>query len=157
MVLVMDRFAPMMEKRATIEDPSRVIITASVAGLGVGTLGKNATFGYSASKAAVIHLAKNLAVELGPRHILVNSIAPGFFPSKMANGLLDLSGGVEAMAAKNPGKRLGKAEDIAGLVVFLSSRAASHINGATITVDGGEVLARGGMVDAMKEDTKAKL
>ena len=127
-----------------------------MAGLGVGTLGKNATFGYSASKAAVIHLAKNLAVELGPRHILVNAIAPGFFPSKMASELMNLSGGPEALAAKNPSKRLGKPEDIAGLVVFLSSRASSHINGATVTVDGGEVLARGGMVDSMKED-KAKL
>jgi NAD(P)-dependent dehydrogenase (short-subunit alcohol dehydrogenase family) len=71
-------FAPLLQKKGTIEDPSRVIITASVAGIGVGTLGKNATFGYSASKAAVIHLTKNLAVELGPRHILVNAIAPGF-------------------------------------------------------------------------------
>lgn len=70
-------FAPLLQKEASIEDPSRVIITASVAGIGVGTLGKQATFGYSASKAAVIHLSKNLAVELGPRGILVNAIAPG--------------------------------------------------------------------------------
>jgi NAD(P)-dependent dehydrogenase (short-subunit alcohol dehydrogenase family) len=137
----------LLQKKGTIEDPSRVIITASVAGIGVGTLGKNATFGYSASKAAAIHLAKNLAVELGPRHILVNSISPGFFPSKMANGLLDLNGGADALAAKNPSLRLGKAEDIAGLVVFLSSRASSHVNGANIVVDGGEVLARGGMIN----------
>lgn len=154
--LIENRFAPLLQKRGSIADPSRVIITASVAGIGVGTLGANATFGYSASKAAVIHLTKNLAVELGPRHILVNAIAPGFFPSKMANGLLDLIGGAEEMAAKNPSKRLGQAEDIAGLVVFLSSRAASHINGAVITVDGGEVWARGGMVEAM-QDGKAKL
>lgn len=151
-----NRFAPLLQKRGTIEDPSRVIITASVAGIGIGSLGKNATFGYSASKAAVIHLAKNLAVELGPRHILVNAIAPGFFPSKMASGLLELSGGAEEMAKKNPSLRLGKPEDIAGLVVFLSSRASSHINGAVITVDGGEVRGRGGMADAMKEE-KAKL
>lgn len=151
-----DRFAPMLQKRGSIEDPSRVVITASVAGIGIGSLGNNATFGYSASKAAVIHLTKNLAVELGPRHILVNAIAPGFFPSKMANGLLELTGGADALAQKNPAKRLGKPEDIAGLVVFLSSRASSHINGATVTVDGGEVWARGGMVDAMQED-KAKL
>lgn len=144
-------FAPLMQKKASIEDPSRVIITASVAGIGIGSLGKNATFGYSASKAAAIHLAKNLAVELGPRHILVNAIAPGFFPSKMASGLLDLSGGAEAMAAKNPSLRLGEPEDIAGLVVFLSSRASSHINGAVITVDGGEVWGRGGMADAMQD------
>jgi NAD(P)-dependent dehydrogenase (short-subunit alcohol dehydrogenase family) len=146
----------MLQKKGTIEDPSRVIITASVAGIGIGSLGNNATFGYSASKAAVIHLTKNLAVELGPRHILVNAIAPGFFPSKMASGLIGLSGGMEQLAAKNPNKRLGKPEDIAGLVVFLSSRASSHINGATITVDGGEVWNRGGMVGTMQDD-KAKL
>ncbi|TVY35625.1 Rhamnolipids biosynthesis 3-oxoacyl-[acyl-carrier-protein] reductase, partial [Lachnellula subtilissima] len=95
-------FAPLLQKNGTIEDPSRVIITASVAGIGIGSLGKNATFGYSASKAAVIHLTKNLAVELGPRHILVNAIAPGFFPSKMASGLLEISGGADTFAAKNP-------------------------------------------------------
>jgi NAD(P)-dependent dehydrogenase (short-subunit alcohol dehydrogenase family) len=152
-------FAPLLQKSATIDDPSRVIITASVAGIGVGTLGKNATFGYSASKAAAIHLAKNLAVELGPRHILVNSIAPGFFPSKMANGLISLTGGFEALEAKNPSRRLGRPEDIAGLVVFLSSRAAGHVNGANVVVDGGEVLAAGGMHDSMQtpEPSKAKL
>lgn len=48
------RFAPLLQRKGTIENPSRVIITASVAGIGVGSLGKNATFGYSASKAAVI-------------------------------------------------------------------------------------------------------
>jgi NAD(P)-dependent dehydrogenase (short-subunit alcohol dehydrogenase family) len=147
-------FAPLLQKKGTIEDPSRVIITASVAGIGVGTLGKNATFGYSASKAAVIHLTKNLAVELGPRHILVNAIAPGFFPSKMASELIKLTGGADALADANPSKRLGKPEDIAGLVVFLSSRASSHVNGATITVDGGEVWARGGMVNAMQDQAK---
>lgn len=138
-------FAPLLEKKATINDPSRVIITASVAGIGIGTLGKQATFGYSASKAAAIHLTKNLAVELGPRHILVNAIAPGFFPSKMASGLMEMSGGPEELAKRSPNRRLGKPEDIAGTVVFLSSRASGHINGATVVIDGGEVLSRGGM------------
>ncbi|RDL40426.1 putative NADPH-dependent beta-ketoacyl reductase (RhlG) [Venustampulla echinocandica] len=147
-------FAPLLQKRGTIDDPSRIIITGSVAGIGIGTLGANATFGYSASKAAVIHLANNLAVELGPRHILVNSIAPGFFPSKMASELIKKTGGFEAHAARNPNKRLGKPEDIAGLVVFLSSRASSHINGATITVDGGEVWSRGGMGNTQAETAK---
>ena len=145
------RFAPLLEKRPTIENPSRVIITASVAGLGVGTLGAHASFGYSASKAAVIHLARNLAIELGPRNIRVNSIAPGFFPSKMANGLIEMTGGFHAMEKANPSRRLGKPEDIAGLVVFLSSRASTHINGAVIAIDGGEMWATGGMVDAMQE------
>ncbi|KEF56522.1 gluconate 5-dehydrogenase [Exophiala aquamarina CBS 119918] len=137
------KFAPLLQKRASIQDPSRIIVTASVAGLGVGTLGENATFAYSASKAAVIHLAKNLAVELGPRGILTNAVAPGFYPTKMASGLMELQGGTEALAAEVPNKRLGQPEDIAGLVVFLASRASSHINGAVITTDGGSLLSRG--------------
>lgn len=175
------RFAPLLQKRATSDDPSRVIVTASVAGLGVGMLGENATFGYSASKgtsflpcwifplslslslslqiisfqmtnslsppsphqAAVIHLTRNLAVELGPRHILCNSIAPGFFPSKMASGLLEMTGGVEEMGKLNPNGRLGRPEDIAGTVVYLASRAASHVSGSCIVLDGGGLWAKG--------------
>jgi NAD(P)-dependent dehydrogenase (short-subunit alcohol dehydrogenase family) len=143
----------MLQNNASLEDPSRIIITASVAGIGIGSLGKNATFAYSASKAAVIHLARNLAVELGPRHILTNAIAPGFFPSKMTAGFIEISGGADSLAAKIPNRRLGKPEDIAGLVVFLSSRASSHINGATITVDGGQVWNQGGTEEVMKEDS----
>lgn len=73
----------------------------------------------------------------------------------MANGLLEKSGGMEAMARKNPSRRLGRAEDIAGTVVYLSSRAASHVNGAVVTIDGGEVYARGGMAE-MGQDGKAE-
>ncbi|KAL2432663.1 Rhamnolipids biosynthesis 3-oxoacyl-[acyl-carrier-protein] reductase [Exophiala dermatitidis] len=137
------KFEPLLRKRATTAKPSVVLVTGSVAGLGVGSLGKNATFAYSASKAAVIHLAKNLAVELGPRGIITNAIAPGFYPTKMASGLMELQGGQAALAAEVPNRRLGHPEDIAGLVVFLASRAASHINGAVITTDGGSLLSRG--------------
>lgn len=136
-------FAPLLQKKASVKDPSRVIITASVAGLGIGTIGKQGTYGYSASKAAVIHLGRNLAVELGPRGITVNSICPGFFPTKMSNGLLDMSGGKESIAAANPMKRLGRPEDIAGVVVYLASRAGAHVNGATIAIDGGAMWAKG--------------
>jgi NAD(P)-dependent dehydrogenase (short-subunit alcohol dehydrogenase family) len=117
-----------------------VVITASIAGIGVGTVGENATPSYSASKAAAIHLAKNLAVELGPRHILTNAIAPGFYPSKMASGLIELKGGLKHFQECSPNGRLGRPEDIAGLVVFLSSRASSHLNRAVIATDGGAVL-----------------
>ncbi|KEZ46693.1 Rhamnolipids biosynthesis 3-oxoacyl-[acyl-carrier-protein] reductase [Scedosporium apiospermum] len=136
-------FAPLLQKNATAEDPSRVVVTASVAGLGVGTLGKQGTYGYSASKAAVLHLARNLALELGPRHITVNSIAPGFFPSKMANGLLALSGGADNIAKKNPLGRLGRPEDIAGVIVYLTSRAGAYINAEVIALDGGSLWDRG--------------
>ncbi|KAI1749756.1 hypothetical protein F4782DRAFT_512193 [Xylaria castorea] len=146
--MTVQKFAPLLQKRAALEDPSRVIITASTAGLGVGSLGSQATFGYSASKAAVLHLGRNLAVELGPRHILVNSICPGFFPTKMANGLLELTGGLEKHAQSNPTGRLGKPEDIAGVVVYLASRAGAHVNAATIEIDGGALWGKGQLLEA---------
>ncbi len=135
-------FAPLLRARATAADPSRVIITASIAGLGVGTLGEYATFGYAASKAAAISLGWNLAVELGPQHITVNNLAPSFFPSKMANGLLDILGGPDIMASVNPLRRLGQPEDIAGAVVYLCSRAGAYVNGVTLPLDGGASLVR---------------
>ncbi|KAF7174445.1 hypothetical protein CNMCM5623_007241 [Aspergillus felis] len=137
---LVQKFAPLLTVKATRDSPSRVIVTGSVAGIGVGSIGDNGTFAYSASKAAVIHLAKNLAVELGPRGILCNAIAPGFYPSKMANGLIETRGGIKQMEEHSPNRRLGRPEDIAGLVVFLSSRAASHLNGAVIVTDGGALL-----------------
>ncbi|KAI0196733.1 hypothetical protein EV127DRAFT_86603 [Xylaria flabelliformis] len=152
--VTVQKFAPLLQKRATLEDPSRVIITASTAGLGVGSLGSQATFGYSASKAAVLHLGRNLAVELGPRHILVNSICPGFFPTKMANGLLELTGGLEKHAKSNPTGRLGKPEDIAGVVVYLASRAGSHVNAATIEIDGGALWGKGQLLEASEPAPK---
>lgn len=145
--LCAQKFAPLLQKRATVDDPARIIITASIAGIGVGTLGKQATFGYSASKAAAIHLGRNLAIELGPRHILVNSICPGFFPTKMANGLLEMTGGYEKHAASNPARRLGRPEDIAGAVVYLASRAGSHVNGAALQIDGGSVWSGGALLE----------
>lgn len=137
---LVQKFAPLLTAKASSADPSRVIITGSVAGLGVGSLGENATFSYSASKAAVIHLAKNLALELGPRGVLTNAIAPGFFPSKMASGLIEKQGGMKALEDQSPNGRLGKAEDIAGTVVYLGSRAGSHLNGAVVVLDGGSIL-----------------
>ncbi|KAI7568898.1 NAD(P)-binding protein, partial [Hortaea werneckii] len=136
------KFAPLLRKRATLEDPSRIVITASIAGIGIGTLGPNATFGYSASKAAALHLARNLAGELGPQHILTTAICPGFFPTKMANGLMELTGGAQALADANPNKRLGVPEDIAATIVYLCSRAGSHVNGGHIVLDGGALVGR---------------
>lgn len=137
------KLEPLLTVKATKEDPSRLIVTASIAGLGVGSLGANATYSYSASKAAAIHLTKNLAVELGQRNIMCNAVAPGFYPSKMASGLMELQGGMDVIAKESPNGRVGQPEDIAGLVVFLASPAAKHINGGVITTDGGAVLNRG--------------
>jgi NAD(P)-dependent dehydrogenase (short-subunit alcohol dehydrogenase family) len=137
------KFAPLLQKRARTEDPSKIIITGSVTGLVPGTVGQNGTYAYSASKAAVIHLARNLAIELAPKGILVNSIAPGFYESKMATPLMELEGGVQKFKDESPNGRIGQPEDIAGLSVFLASRAANHLNGANITTDGGAMLSKG--------------
>ncbi|RMZ75359.1 hypothetical protein DV738_g5521, partial [Chaetothyriales sp. CBS 135597] len=119
---------PLLRKNATTENPSRIIINASIGGIGVGSLGENATHAYSVSKAAAIHLAKILSVELGPQGITTNAIAPGFYPTKMAAGLIELTGGLAFQAARAPNKRLGKPEDIAGLVVFLANQNGRRIN-----------------------------
>ncbi|KKA30539.1 hypothetical protein TD95_003629 [Thielaviopsis punctulata] len=141
-------FLPLLKVRSSIEDPARIIVTGSVAGISHGL---PMAYGYTASKAAIMHLARTLAAELGPRHITINSLAPGFFPSKMSNGLLKASGGVEAVSKANPHGRLGRGEDIAGAVVYLASRAGAHVSGATIAIDGG---AMSGSSDAFP---KAKL
>lgn len=133
------KFAPLLEKKATVADPSRVIVTGSVAGIAVGSIGESGAYSYAASKAAVLHLARNLAIELAPRRILVNAIAPGFFMSKMAAVLMERSGGEDALGKANPNGRVGKPEDIAAAVVFLSSRAGGHVNGDTLVLDGGKI------------------
>jgi NAD(P)-dependent dehydrogenase (short-subunit alcohol dehydrogenase family) len=92
---------------------------------------------YSVSKAAAHHLTRQLAVELGPRNITTNTVAPGFFPSKLANGLIEILGGEEELKDANPRKRLGEPEDIAGVMVWLASPAGSYINGEDVSVDGG--------------------
>ena len=95
------------------------------------------------AKAAAHHLGRNLAVELGPRNITCNTVAPGFFPSKLASGLIEILGGQDELERDNPRKRLGLPEDIAGVVLFLTSRAGNYVNGEYISVDGGQRLASG--------------
>jgi len=96
----------------------------------------NGTWSYQPSKAAVNHLTSALAVKLAPRHITVNAICPGVFPSKMtAFGFSAV--GAETFAARSPNGRYGAPSDVAGLALFLSSSAASHLTGAHIILDGG--------------------
>ena len=136
-------FMHMLEASGTRTDPSRILVVSSTAGTNVPHVGDHGTIMYSASKAAAHHLARNLAVELGPRNITCNTIAPGFFPSKLANGLIEILGGQDELENDNPRKRLGEPEDIAGVVLFLCSRAGNYVNGEYISVDGGQRLASG--------------
>ena len=136
-------FAPLLERAGTRQSPSRILIVSSTAGTTVPHVGEHGTIMYSISKAAAHHLSRQLAVELGPRNITTNTVAPGFFPSKLANGLIEMLGGQEELEENNPRKRLGEPEDIAGVMVFLSSPAGAYINGEDIAVDGGMRLASG--------------
>ena len=117
----------MLEAAGTSADPSRIIVVSSVAGTHVPHTGNNGTIMYSVSKAAAHHLARNLAVELGPRNITTNTVAPGFFPSKLANGLIEILGGEEELTKNNPRKRLGIPDDIAAVMLFLTGPAASYM------------------------------
>ncbi|KAF6823648.1 rhamnolipids biosynthesis 3-oxoacyl-(acyl-carrier-protein) reductase [Colletotrichum plurivorum] len=136
---------PLLEKAASREDPSRVVVISSTAGSSVPHVGEHGTIMYSTSKAAANHLARNFAVELGPRNITSNIVAPGFFPSKLAQGLINNLGGIEELSRDNPVGRLGEPDDIAGVAVFLCSAAGKYVNGAEIPVDGGARLAAGRM------------
>lgn len=118
-------------------------MVSSVAGVVIGDVGEHGTYAYAASKAAVLHLMRNLAVELGPRHVNVNVVAPGMIPSKMSLPLMSRHGGIEAVSKQVPDQKLGSKEDVAGVMVFLSGRASRHINGATLMLDGGSYLVRG--------------
>jgi NAD(P)-dependent dehydrogenase (short-subunit alcohol dehydrogenase family) len=125
---------PLLSRSGTADDPSRVVNVGSVDGLHVPPL---PTYAYSSSKAALHHLTKVLARELGPRHITVNAIAPGPFESKMMASTLESFG--DAVAALSPLNRIGRPDDMAGAVVYLASRAGSYVTGALLPVDGGIV------------------
>ncbi|KAF8473556.1 hypothetical protein BDZ91DRAFT_714932 [Kalaharituber pfeilii] len=154
--------APLLTPPTPSSPPSRVITLGSIAGIIPGvTNSPYSTFGYSASKAAVHHLTRNLALELGPRGILVNCIAPGFFPSKMADGLIGAEGGIEELGRQNPNGRLGRPEDIAGTLVWLCGKAGEHVNGVIVPLDGGKRLdvegkAMKGAEKERRERVKAK-
>ena len=118
-----------------VRKSGRIINTASIAGLG-GNPAAMKTVAYNTSKAAVINFTRALACEWGEHGINVNAICPGFFPSKMANGLIETLG-ADNMAAHAPLRRLGDDEDLKGLTLLLASDAGKHITGQAIAVDGG--------------------
>ena len=114
------------------ETPARVITVGSVDGLHVPPM---ETYAYSTSKAAVHHLTRVLARRLASDHITVNAIAPGPFESKMMAETLENFG--EAIVSSVPLARIGRPEDMAGVAMYLASRAGAYVTGTVIPVDGG--------------------
>ncbi|GJC79361.1 rhamnolipids biosynthesis 3-oxoacyl-[acyl-carrier-protein] reductase [Colletotrichum liriopes] len=128
--------APLLEAASSAGDPGRVINIGSVDGLRVPLA---SSFAYSASKAGLHHLSRALARELGPRGVTSNTLACGPFESKMMKATLDAMR--DAIEEEIPMRRIGTPQDVAGACLFLSGRAGAFVTGATITVDGGIVLA----------------
>ncbi|KAG5298356.1 short-chain dehydrogenase/reductase [Histoplasma ohiense] len=128
-------FTPLLEKAASDGDPARIINIGSIDGLRVPAL---ETFAYSASKAGLHHLSRVLANHLGRRNITSNTLACGPFESKMMAATLKKY--KDVIESGVPLGRIGTPEDVAGACLFLSSRAGSYVNGATITLDGGSII-----------------
>lgn len=114
----------------------KIINISSIAGLKGNAPGTMSTIAYNTSKGAVVNLTRALAGEWGRHGITVNSIAPGFFPSKMTKGVL-ASIGVDRLAQGSPLGRLGDDEDLKGAVVLFASDASKHITGQILAIDGG--------------------
>ncbi len=126
---------PLLEQSAAAQDPARVINIGSMEGLHIPTVHSEGNYAYTSSKAAVHHLTRHLAVELGPRGISVNAVAPGFFPSRMTGHIVAEQ--LQQVEENAPLGRIGKPEEMAGVAVYLASRAGAYTNGAVIPVDGG--------------------
>lgn len=123
---------PLLEKAATPADPARVINVGSIDGLKAPFL---ETYAYPPSKAAVHHMTRDLAVKLAGKYITVNAIAPGPFESQMTKWMLDNFRNKFEQTC--PLRRIGCPSDMAGVAIYLASRAGAYVNGVVIPVDGG--------------------
>ncbi|MBV8971582.1 MAG: SDR family oxidoreductase [Sphingomonadaceae bacterium] len=126
------RLVKLLEAGGSADDYARVVNIGSIDGMHVSGI---ETYSYAASKAAVLHLTRMMAKNLAARHIAVNAIAPGYFPSKMTAGIPEEWAAASVRAT--PMKRIGTPEDMAGVALYLGSRASGFVCGSVIAVDGG--------------------
>jgi len=135
-------FAQAVGKASMIPRRSgRIINIASIAGLGGSIEVKFVAYG--TSKGAAVNFTRTLAAEWGPYGITVNALAPGFFPSKMTQGVLKTIG-AEKLAAHAPLRRIGDDDDLKGAALLFASAAGKHITGQILAVDGGVSCTVGG-------------
>ena len=118
-------------------DGGSVIIVSSIGGL----KGSDALGAYAISKAADMQIARNLAVEWGPKNVRVNCIAPGLVRTDFAKALWENPEIYAATVSKYPLRRIGEPDEIAGTAVLLASDAGSFTTGQTIVIDGGGTIA----------------
>lgn len=135
------KLLPLLEARATNDDPSRVVNIGSIDGIRTPVFD---THSYGPSKAALHSLTRQMGSKLVKRNIIMNAIAPGPFPTWMLSTGVGTGGDVDntdwsVVARGNPRKRVGTPEDIAGLAIFLCSRAGAYTVGEVIACDGGQV------------------
>jgi len=123
---------PALRRAVRPGDPARIINVTSIDAFHVPLTD---TFAYSAAKAGMTILTRMLASRLGPEGMTVNAIAPGMFPTRMTAGVLESEG--QRFLDKVPLGRFGTTDDMAGVAVFLASRAGAYVSGTTIAVDGG--------------------
>lgn len=132
---------PLLSKAASAKDPARIINIGSMDGIHIPIVQRVPTFAYSASKAALHHLTKAMAVELAPKQITVNAVAPGFFESRMTDYVFEHY--LNDIKDDCPLHRVGQPQEIVGIVTYLASKAGSYTNGAVIPVDGGTSISKG--------------
>lgn len=115
------------------------ILMSSIAGL----RGNGAISSYALSKAAIAQLARNLAVEWGPRNVRVNAVSPGLIETPLSKPLLQDADFMARRLQMTPLRRTGRAHEVAGAVAFLASAAGAFVTGHNLVVDGGTLVTDG--------------